>query len=91
MSFDSSGKRMASGGADNVVRVWDCLEGTCFRLFRVSLLVFIHYIYYVENHSAVVNSVVFTPDDELIASASEDCRIIIWRIYTGEELHVLNV
>jgi WD40 repeat protein len=42
-----------------------------------------------EGHLADVNSVVFSPDNSLIASASRDGTVILWKA-NGKKLHVLK-
>jgi WD40 repeat protein len=42
-----------------------------------------------EGHLADVNSVVFSPDSKLIASASSDAKVLLWQA-NGEKLHILN-
>ena len=62
--FDNQGKRIASGGKDNTVNIWD-IE-SCELLFSFS------------GHSSAVTSLSFSPDDKFIYSASKDGSIKIW-------------
>jgi WD40 repeat protein len=43
-----------------------------------------------KKHSGAVWSVAFSPDDKLLASASEDGSVRIWNVQTGNCIHVLK-
>lgn len=43
------------------------------------------------GHTATVNQVVFNDDGSLLVSASDDGRVLIWEVETGEILHELTV
>ena len=59
--------RLASGGQDNAVRVWQ---------FSSSAIVFVSSLV---GHSGAVNVVRWSPDGETIASGSDDGALILWR------------
>lgn len=62
---------MASGGADNKVRVWDTATGKCEQIL--------------EGHSGEVLGVAFPKEDcDLVASCSTDKTVRVWRVSTGE-------
>ena len=52
VEFSPDGKKLASGSADNTVRLWDVASGKEIRRM--------------EGHSASVNSVVFSPDGQYV-------------------------
>ena len=58
------GKRIASGGDDNTVRIWDGASG-----YEVMTL---------KGHTGSVRSVTFSPDGRRLASGSLDGTIMIW-------------
>lgn len=58
------GKTIASGGQDNVVRLWDAQSGS-----ELGILA---------GHTAQVNAVAFSRDGERLVSVSEDNGIALW-------------
>jgi WD40 repeat protein len=47
-------------------------------------------LFTLSNHEAAVNSVVFSPDGKLLATASEDNSARLWDATTGNELRILS-
>ncbi len=76
VAFSSNGGLLATGDADNMVRLWVVLSGkehlSC------------------KGHTAPVISVAFSPDDEIIASGSDDKMVKLWDTQTGECLRTLE-
>ncbi len=58
------GKRIASGGTDGTVQVWDAIDGGHVFTYR--------------GHSDVVEAVAWSPDGKRIASASDDNTVQVW-------------
>jgi len=58
------GKRIASGGNDGTVQVWDAADGS--------------HIFTYSGHSDVVEAVAWSPDGKRIASASDDNTVQVW-------------
>ena len=73
VAFSPDGKRIASGGQDRVVRVWDAVDGR-------ELLA-------LQGHTGQVETVKFSPDGKWIASGSADRSVKIWNAETGKQLH----
>ena len=65
-----------SGSDDRSVRVWSVATGTTLQTL--------------EGHSGSVNSVVFSPDGESVASGSNDETVRIWNTATGAVLQTLE-
>lgn len=75
LRFDPSSQRLASGGADNSVRIWGVSEGL-LQIYR--------------GHKSPIYDVHFTEIDDFIVSTGEDCMIIFWNYITLEETIVLQ-
>lgn len=60
------GKYIASGGADNTVRLWDAVTGKLLHTYI--------------GHTSTVNSVAFSHDSQSLASGGQDRDILIWRV-----------
>ena len=64
LDFSPDGRRLASGGLDFVVRVWDM-----DRLEQVLAL---------EGHEDSLRDVVFSPDGTMLASCGSDGTVRVW-------------
>lgn len=76
VGFSPDGTKVASGGWDRTVRVWDVRTGTAIMTLK--------------GHSHSVNSVRFSPDGSRIASASHDGTVRVWDALTGKPLQILQ-
>jgi WD40 repeat protein len=72
VAFDREGARMATGGEDRFVRIWDARTGA--ELLRL------------EGHTDKVYGVAFHPEGRLLASASNDTSIRLWDLERGREV-----
>lgn len=66
LAWSSDGKRLASGGRDHLVRIWD--QGSGKEMARGT------------GHSGEVSSIVFSHDAKKLASGSWDGTVRIWEV-----------
>jgi WD40 repeat protein len=76
VAFGPDGRRVASGSADNTVKVWDAATG--------------HEVLTLKGHSDSVISVAFSPDGRRIASGSGDNTVKVWDSGTAHEILTLK-
>jgi WD40 repeat protein len=74
IAFSPNGRFLASGGADQVVKVWNIASKSEQHSFR--------------GHSDWVTSVAFAKDGRAIVSASVDHSVLLWRFVEDEATHV---
>ncbi|KAK9845276.1 hypothetical protein WJX81_001992 [Elliptochloris bilobata] len=76
LAFERSGGRMASGGADKVVRVWDASAG----------------IQQSELHGMpeMVTGLAFTSDARALVAAGSDAALRMWDLTSGRVRHTLT-
>jgi WD40 repeat protein len=75
VAFSPDGQWLASGAADNMVRLWEVRSGRQVRVFA--------------GHSGMVLTVAFSPDGRSLASSSLDTTARIWDVSTGRQVRVL--
>ncbi len=75
-AWSPDGTRLASGGYDYTVRVWDMTTGAVLAVL--------------DGHTSAVESVAWSPDGLRLASASSDCTVRVWDAATGATLAVID-
>jgi WD40 repeat protein len=76
VAYSPTGKRVATGSADDVARVWDAQGGNLVLTLR--------------GHTGPVNSVAFSPDGTGFVTASGDGSLRVWDVATGKLLRMFN-
>lgn len=80
ITFSPDGSILASGSADNTIRIWDTSSAKTKKILK--------------GHTRRINSVVFYNSIEkqkmLLASCSDDGSIRIWDTDTGNTMQILN-
>lgn len=71
LAFSPDGKTLATGGVNNLIRLWDAAKGSA----RPAL----------GGHQGAVTAVVGSPDGQWAASTSLDRTTRVWELATGKE------
>jgi WD40 repeat protein len=80
IAYSPNGDRIASGGTDSTVRLWDLTTGLCSHIFIGHPYNLIHGV-----------SLVYSPHGDSVASVgSMDCVVRLWDSETGDCRHVFS-
>jgi serine/threonine protein kinase len=69
VAWSPDGKRIASGGIDHTVQVWNATDGSSAFTYK--------------GHSSSVNAVAWSPNGKWIASGSDDMTVQVWNAIDG--------
>lgn len=72
-AYSPDGRRIASGGFDRMVRIWDADTGS-----EIGQPL--------SGHTGTVTSVAFSPDGRRVVSASADGSLRLWDVATGKQV-----
>jgi WD40 repeat protein/serine/threonine protein kinase len=73
VAFSPDGSKLASGGKDHTVRIWDATTGQALRTLN--------------GHSDEVNGVAFSPDGATLVTAGQEGRLCVWDTSTWRLVH----
>jgi WD40 repeat protein/serine/threonine protein kinase len=76
VAFTPDGQTLASGGSDDLVRLWRVANGELIRTL--------------EGHTNQVKHVAFSPDGQILASGSFDETVRLWRANDGALIRTLR-
>ena len=76
LAFSADSTRLASGGQDSLVRLWET-AGTEAPIV-------------LQKHTGWINALAFSPDSRMLASGSTDKMVHLWDATTGERLATFN-
>ena len=79
LAFKPNNYRLASGGQDNTVRIWDVRDRDNLRHVRT-----------LREHTDDVDSVAWSPDGRVLASGSNDGTVRLWNPNNGINFAVLR-
>jgi WD40 repeat protein len=77
----SSSRQIISGGQDKTVKIWELDTGKHLRDLGN---------FFLKGHSDRVNSIAISPDNIILASASEDRTVKVWDLVTYGRVYQLN-
>jgi WD40 repeat protein len=72
VAFSRDGQRIATGGWDKTVKIWDVATGDEIRTLT--------------GHTGFVQDLAFSPDGRTLVSAGEDRAVKLWEVATGREI-----
>ena len=76
LSVSPDGRRLATGGDDHTIKLWDTATGQEVRRFL--------------GHTASVMSVAFSPDGKWLATGGDDCSVLLWDSATGQKVRTFQ-
>jgi len=85
MTLSHAGSTLVTGSQEGDIRVWQ-FRNAFPNLWRNETPV----VRKLPGHTGAVSSLAFTPDDQLLASASEDGPALLWEVAEGRLLHRLD-
>lgn len=76
VAISPDGQRVASGGLDDAIKVWDLTTGELLLTLK--------------GHTKPVNCLAISPDCQILVSGSDDHTLKVWNLATGALLQTLS-
>ncbi|MGD8585482.1 MAG: protein kinase [Chloroflexota bacterium] len=76
VAYHPEGTTFATGGADNVARVWEAATGEL--------------VWSLNGHDDFIQALAYSPDGNLLATAGNDLTARVWDLKTGQAIWTLN-
>jgi len=83
--YSPKGNQIASGSQDSTIRLWDIESGTCLHILSAHL----RYGSTRSDYHEPIASIVYSPQGDLLASASKDSTVRLWDVETGDCRNIL--
>ena len=77
LAFSSDGLRLVSGSYDNIVIIWDMINGSAKHILK--------------QHLGQIYSVAFSTNGKTVASSSYDGTIILWSVDEGKAIKTIEL
>src|SRR5262245_60371614 len=85
VQYSPDGSMVASGGNDGTIKLWRATDGMLLRTLTG------HQVPYPQTQLlATVQSLAFSPDGTLLASAGNDGAVFVWRVADGSKAQTLS-
>jgi WD40 repeat protein len=86
--FAADGQTLVTCGADRTIRIWEITEAPAVATGTVTITG--HCRHTLQGHSSGIWTVAVDTTSQVVASAGEDCNILLWERSTGRLLHKLQ-
>ena len=71
MAMSSNGKWLATGGGDNLIKLWNLKTGRMAKTFS--------------GHRDDITALEFTPNNKVLVSGSKDKTVKVWQVLSNEK------